>query len=83
MLNTAKKIDEGLQQLSNDQFYMPLPSPTVQDTARKVNELVNIKTIPFGTHRPNDPQVVNNQSYTPFTPTKHVLLNQVSKNENS
>ena len=44
MLNTAKKIDEGLQQLSNDQFYKPLPSPIVQDTARKVNELINIKT---------------------------------------
>ena len=38
--STAQKIDEGLQQLSNDKFYKPLPSPIVQDTARNVNELV-------------------------------------------
>ena len=36
-----QKIDEGLQQLSNDKFYKPLSSPIVQDTARKVKELVN------------------------------------------
>ena len=41
ILDTAKKIDEGLQQLSNDKFYKPLSSPIVQDTARKVKELVN------------------------------------------
>ena len=38
-LDTA--VDEGLQQLYDDKFYKPLPSPIVQDTARKVNELVN------------------------------------------
>jgi len=41
ILDTAQKIDEGLQQLSNDRFYKPLPSPIVQDTARKVKEMVN------------------------------------------
>jgi len=41
ILDTAQKIDEGLQQLSNDKFYKPLPSPIVQDTARKVKEMVN------------------------------------------
>ena len=41
ILDTAQKIDEGLQQLSNDKFYKPLSSPIVQDTARKVKELVN------------------------------------------
>ena len=41
ILDTAHKIDEGLQQLSNDKFYKPLSSPIVQDTARKVKELVN------------------------------------------
>ena len=41
ILDTAHKIDEGLQQLSNDKFYKPLSSPIVQGTARKVKELVN------------------------------------------
>ena len=41
ILDTAQKIDEGLQQLSNDNFYKPLSSPIVQDTARKVKEMVN------------------------------------------
>ena len=41
ILGTAQKIDEGLQQLSNDNFYKPLSSPIVQDTARKVKEMVN------------------------------------------
>lgn len=27
ILDTAQKIEEGLQQLSNDKFYKPLPSP--------------------------------------------------------
>ena len=36
-----KNIDEGLQQLSNDNFYKPLSSPIVQNTARKAKELVN------------------------------------------
>ena len=29
ILDTAQKIDEGLQQLSDDKFYKPLPSPIV------------------------------------------------------
>ena len=29
ILDTAQKIDEGLQQLSNDKFYKPLPCPIV------------------------------------------------------
>ena len=33
ILDTAHKIDEGLQQLSNDKFYKPLSSPIVQDQA--------------------------------------------------
>ena len=41
ILDTAQKIDEGLQQLSDEKFYKPLSSPIVQDTARKVKELVN------------------------------------------
>ena len=41
ILDTAHKIDEGLQQLSNDKFYKPLSSPIVQDIARKVKELIN------------------------------------------
>ena len=41
ILHTAQKIDEGLQQLSNDKFYRPLQSPIVQDTAQKVKEVVN------------------------------------------
>ena len=40
ILDTAQKIEEGLQQLSNDRFYKPLPSPIVQETARKAKELV-------------------------------------------
>ena len=41
ILDTAQKTDEGFQQLSNDNFYKPLSSPIVQDTARKVKEMVN------------------------------------------
>ena len=41
ILDTAQKIDEGLQQLSNDKFYKPLSSPIVHSTARKAKELVN------------------------------------------
>ena len=41
ILDTAHKIDEVLQQLSNDKFYKPLSSPIVQDIARKVKELIN------------------------------------------
>ena len=41
ILDTAQKINEGLQQLSNDKFYKPLSSPIVQDNAQEVKELVN------------------------------------------
>ena len=41
ILDTAQKIDEGLQQLSNDKFFKSLSSPIVQNIARKGNELVN------------------------------------------
>ena len=41
ILDTAQKVDKGLQQLSNDKFYKPLSSPIVHNTARKANELVN------------------------------------------
>lgn len=41
ILDTTQKINEGLQQLSNDKFYKALSSPIVQDTTRKVKELVN------------------------------------------
>jgi len=41
ILDTAQKIDEGLQQLCNDKFFKPLSSPIVHNTARKAKELVN------------------------------------------
>ena len=41
ILDTAQKIHEGLQQLSNDKFDKLLPSTIVQDAARKVKEMVN------------------------------------------
>ena len=39
--DTAQKTDEGLQKLTNDKFYKLLSSSIVQDTARKVKELVS------------------------------------------
>ena len=41
IMDTAQKIQEGSQQLSDDKFYTPLTSLIVLDTARKVNEIVN------------------------------------------
>ena len=38
--DTADKIKEGLQQLSDDKFYKLLPSPIVVETARKVKQVV-------------------------------------------
>ena len=38
--DTADKIEEGLQQLSDDTFYKLLPSPIVVETARKVKQVV-------------------------------------------
>ena len=41
-MNTAQKIEEGLQQLSDDKFYKPLTNPSiVLDTAQKENRIVN------------------------------------------
>ena len=40
IMDTVQKIQEGLQQLSDDKFYKPITS-IVLDTARKVNAIVN------------------------------------------
>ena len=40
-MNTAKKIEEGSQQLSDDKFYKPLTNPILLNTAQKVNRIVN------------------------------------------
>ena len=40
-MDTAQKIEEGLKQLSDDNFYKPLASPIVLKTAKKVNDIVN------------------------------------------
>ena len=39
IMDTAQKIEEGLQQLSDDKFYKPLGTPIVLDTALKVNRI--------------------------------------------
>ncbi|XP_078384082.1 uncharacterized protein LOC144666535, partial [Oculina patagonica] len=41
IIDTAQKIEEGLKQLSDDNFYKPLTSPIVLETAKKVNDIVN------------------------------------------
>ena len=40
-MNTAQKIEEGSQQLSDDKFYRPLTNPILLNTAQKVNRIVN------------------------------------------
>ena len=40
-MNTAQKIKEGSQQLSDDKFYKPLTNPILLNTAQKVNRIVN------------------------------------------
>ena len=40
IMDTAQKIQEGSQQLSDDKFYKPLASPIVHETSRKVNAIV-------------------------------------------
>ena len=40
-MNTAQKIEEGSQQLSDDKFYKPLTNPILLNTAEKVNRIVN------------------------------------------
>ena len=39
-MDTAQKLREGSQQLSDDKFYKPLTYPIVQETSRKVNAIV-------------------------------------------
>ena len=40
-MDTTQKIEEGLQQLSDDKFYKPLGTPIVLDTALKANRIVD------------------------------------------
>ena len=40
-MNTAQKIEEGSQQLSDDKFYKPLTNPILLNTAQKMNRIVN------------------------------------------
>ena len=40
-MNTAQKIEEGSQQLSDDKFWKPLTNPILLNTAQKVNRIVN------------------------------------------
>ena len=40
-MNTAQKIEEGSQQLSDDKFYKPLTNPILLNTAQKLNRIVN------------------------------------------
>ena len=39
-MDTTQKMEEGLQQLSDDKFYKPLGTPIVLDTALKVNLII-------------------------------------------
>ena len=41
ILDTTQKIEEGLQQLSDDKFYKPPSWPIVLDTDRNVKEFAN------------------------------------------
>ena len=41
IMDTTQKIEEGLQQLSDDKFYKPLGTPIVLNTALKVNRIVD------------------------------------------
>ena len=40
-MDTAQKIEEGLIQVSDDNFYKPLASPIVLETAKKINDIDN------------------------------------------
>ena len=40
-MDTAQKLEEGLKQFSDDNFYKPRASPIVLETAKKVNDIVN------------------------------------------
>ena len=39
-MNTKKKIQEGLEQVSNENFYKPLKTPLVSSTMAKVGNIV-------------------------------------------
>ena len=40
-MDTKQKIQQGLQQVSNDDFYKPLTQPIVSETATKVITIIN------------------------------------------
>ena len=40
-MDTTQKIEEGLQQVSNEKFCKPLEEPIVSQTAVKVKTIVN------------------------------------------
>ena len=44
-MGTAQKTKEGLKQLSDDNFYKPLESPIVLETAKKVNDIYFVEAI--------------------------------------
>ena len=60
-MDTAQKIQEGLQQLWDGNFYKPLTSPIVLDTARKVNAIVK-KLLRTGNIDKNNLQMIDNRS---------------------
>ena len=41
VMDTTQKIEEGLEQVSNEKFYKPLEEPIVSQTAAKVKTIVN------------------------------------------
>lgn len=41
IMDTTQKIEEGLEQVSNEKFYKPLEEPIVSQTAAKVKTIVN------------------------------------------
>ena len=59
-MNTAQKIEEGSQQLSDDKFYKPLTNPILLNTAQKVNRMVN-KLFFLGNIDTLTQLIVNNQ----------------------
>ena len=60
-LGRSKKIQEGLQQLCDGNFYKPLTSPIVLDTARKVKAIIK-KLLRAGNIDKNDLQMIDNRS---------------------
>ena len=41
VMDTTQKIEEGLEQVSNEKFYKPLEEPIVSQTAANVKTIVN------------------------------------------